>query len=100
MHYDHAGAREWAAGLSRTAYRDDAIIVAGDVGDTYAAVRYCLKALRACFRRVFFTPGNHDLWIRPRGQHSDEPAMFADSAAELSSSRAWNVRLICMCLSV
>ena len=32
VHYDHPGAKEWAASLSRTAYKDDAIIVAGDVG--------------------------------------------------------------------
>ena len=83
VHYDHAGAKEWAAALSRTAYRDDALIVAGDVGDTFNAVKYCLRAFRAVFRRVFYVPGNHDMWIRPRGAHSDEPAMFADSVAKL-----------------
>ena len=47
------------------------------------AVRYCLKAFRAVFRRVFFVPGNHDLWIRPKGVHSDEPSQFADSVHKL-----------------
>ena len=65
--------------LAQTAYKNDAIIVAGDVGDTFVAVKYCLKAFRAAFRRVFYVPGNHDMWIRPKGQHSDEPSMFADS---------------------
>ena len=51
VHYDHAGAKEWAARLSTTEYRNDALIVAGDVGDTFVAVRYCLKAFRAVFRR-------------------------------------------------
>ena len=83
VHYDHAGAKEWAARLSTTEYRNDAIIVAGDVGDTFVAVRYCLKAFRAVFRRVFFVPGNHDLWIRPKGVHSDEPSQFADSVHKL-----------------
>ena len=32
-------AKEWAARLSTTEYRNDAIIVAGDVGDTFVAVR-------------------------------------------------------------
>ena len=83
VHYDHPGAREWASALSRSAYQDDVLIVAGDVGDTYQAVRLCLRAFRAVFRRVFYVPGNHDLWIRPKGMHSDEPRMFADSIAKL-----------------
>jgi tetratricopeptide (TPR) repeat protein len=53
VHYDHPGAKEWAANLSKSAYKDDAIIVAGDVGDTYTAVKYCLRAFKAVFRRVF-----------------------------------------------
>ena len=85
VHYDHAGAKEWASGLSTTAYKDDAIILAGDCGDTFTAVKYCLRAFKACFRRVFYCPGNHDLWIRPKGAHSDEPAMFADSIQKLTS---------------
>jgi len=83
VHYDHPGAKEWATNLSKTAYKNDAIIVAGDVGDTFVAVKYCLKAFRAAFRRVFYVPGNHDMWIRPKGQHSDEPSMFADSVLKL-----------------
>ena len=83
VHYDHPGAREWVASLSLTAYRDDALVVAGDVGDTLAAVKYCLHALKAVFRRVIYVPGNHDLWIRPKGQHSDEPSQFVDSVAKL-----------------
>jgi len=85
VHYDHPGAKEWARNLSKTAYKDDAIIVAGDVGDTYLAVKLCLRAFKAVFRRVFYVPGNHDMWIRPPGQHSDEPSMFADSVQKLIS---------------
>jgi len=83
VHYDHPGAHEWGRSLSGELYRDDAIILAGDIGDTYDAVRLCLRQFRRCFRRVFYVPGNHDMWIRPKGQHSDEPARFADSVAKL-----------------
>ena len=83
VHYDHPGAREWAANLSTSAYQNDAIILAGDIGDTYHAVRLCLRAFKRVFRRVFYVPGNHDLWIRPKGQFSDEPSQFADSVAKL-----------------
>ena len=84
VHFDHPGAREWGQTLARSkAYHDDAIIVAGDVGDTYMAVKLALRAFKAAFHRVFYVPGNHDLWIRPAGQHSNEPAMFADSVQKL-----------------
>ena len=59
--------------------------LAGDIADTYVAVKYALKAFKNVFRRVFYVPGNHDMWIRPKGQHSDEPAMFADSVHKLIS---------------
>ena len=84
VHFDHPGAREWGQTLARSkAYQDDAIIVAGDVGDTYMAVKLALRAFKAAFHRVFYVPGNHDMWIRPAGQHSNEPAMFADSVQKL-----------------
>ena len=39
-------------GLKEVRYRkDEPIIHQGDVGDTFVAVRYCLKAFRAVFRR-------------------------------------------------
>ena len=85
VHYDHPGAKEWGQKLSKTAYQNDAIILAGDIGDTYTAVRLALRAFKAAFRRVFYVPGNHDMWIRPKGQHSDEPSMFADSVQKLLS---------------
>jgi hypothetical protein len=40
------------------------------------------RCLCACAADV---PGNHDMWIRPAGQHSNEPAMFADSVQKLIS---------------
>jgi hypothetical protein len=46
-------------------------------------VRLCLRQFKRCFRRVFYVPGNHDMWIRPKGAHSDEPSRFADSVAKL-----------------
>lgn len=46
-------------------------------------MRLCLRQFKRCFRRVFYVPGNHDMWIRPKGAHSDEPSRFADSVAKL-----------------
>ena len=58
-----------AASLSKTAYKDDAIILAGDVGDTFTAVKLCLRAFRAIFRRVFYVPGSRS----SREQHAQMP---------------------------
>ena len=49
----------------------------------FPQVRLCLRQFARCFRRVFYVPGNHDMWIRPKGAHSDEPSRFADSVAKL-----------------
>jgi len=65
LHVDTHGNLGWCERLSDTAFQGDVLVVAGDVGDTLNAVRRGLKALKGKFRRVFFTPGNHDLWVRP-----------------------------------
>ena len=58
VHYDHEGAVQWAAGLvSDAQYRNDVLIVAGDVADTLHAVRLCLSAFKKAFNRVFYIPG-------------------------------------------
>jgi 3',5'-cyclic AMP phosphodiesterase CpdA len=51
----------------------DWIIVAGDVGEKPAHLELALQILTARFARVFWVPGNHDLWCpadadRTRGQ--------------------------------
>ena len=44
------------------AHPDDWLIVAGDTGDTLAQLELVLDVVTARFARVFWTPGNHDLW--------------------------------------
>ena len=50
--------------LSEAAYREDALIVAGDIGDKIETIRDTLSLLRSKFRQVFYVPGNHELWVR------------------------------------
>ncbi|CAG9461398.1 unnamed protein product [Pedinophyceae sp. YPF-701] len=59
------GHMRWVDTLSDTAYRGDCLIVAGDVADSMGYLRAALTKLKKKFRRVVFTPGNHDLWLRP-----------------------------------
>lgn len=53
-------------------YPDDWLIVAGDVGETEAQLRFALETLTKRFARLLWVPGNHDLWTLPgetwRGQ--------------------------------
>jgi 3',5'-cyclic AMP phosphodiesterase CpdA len=44
---------------------EDWLIVAGDVAETVADIRWALETLAARFRRVIWTPGNHELWTHP-----------------------------------
>ncbi|MFI5916049.1 metallophosphoesterase family protein [Dactylosporangium sp. NPDC051541] len=53
---------------------DDWLIVAGDVGETFADIESTLRRLRARFATVIWAPGNHELWtprddpVRLRGE--------------------------------
>lgn len=50
---------------------EDWLIVAGDVGETEQHLRFALSVLRRRFARLFWVPGNHDLWTAP--PHPGEP---------------------------
>jgi 3',5'-cyclic AMP phosphodiesterase CpdA len=50
---------------------EDWLIVAGDVGETEQHLRFALAVLKRRFARVFWVPGNHDLWTAP--PHPTEP---------------------------
>ncbi len=63
LHVDYPCNLAWVKNLSATDYRDDIIIVAGDVTHKMSLLEETLVALKAKFRDVFFTPGNHDLWV-------------------------------------
>ena len=64
LHADYRENFSWLKELSGTAYRDDALIVAGDISNRLEVVRETLLLLRAKFRHLLFTPGNHELWVR------------------------------------
>jgi len=64
LHTDFRENRELVEGLSRRDHRGDALIVAGDVADAMETIESTLGTLRERFARVFYVPGNHDLWVR------------------------------------
>lgn len=64
LHTDYKENFRWLQELSDTEYRDDVLIVAGDVSDRLEIIRDTLVLLRSKFRQLLFTPGNHELWVR------------------------------------
>ena len=49
----------------RPASDEDWLLVAGDVSETVSDIRWALKTLASRFRKVIWTPGNHELWTHP-----------------------------------
>jgi predicted phosphodiesterase len=63
IHIDYDVNAKWISDLSALDYRDDVLILAGDVTDSLKLLEWCLSTLVARFRRVAFVPGNHELWV-------------------------------------
>ncbi|CAE7439971.1 Pacrg [Symbiodinium microadriaticum] len=64
IHTDKAENMKWIEGLSPAEFRNDVLILAGDVANTFEALKHSVLLLRERFGRVFFCPGNHDLWMQ------------------------------------
>jgi len=66
LHVDYPANLSDIRGLSDTTYRDDVLLLAGDVTDDLMLLQETLVTLRNKFARVFYVPGNHELWDRRR----------------------------------
>jgi Icc-related predicted phosphoesterase len=51
-------------GLSDVDYRQDTLIVAGDIAAQLQVIKDTLALLKTKFQNVCYTPGNHELWVR------------------------------------
>ncbi len=63
LHLNHA--TNWEALLHLPAHPHDWLIVAGDVCENERRFQLAMALLAGRFARVFWTPGNHDLWTLP-----------------------------------
>ncbi|ERN10220.1 uncharacterized protein LOC18438392 [Amborella trichopoda] len=79
LHTDYSENMVWIKGLSVMNYKNDVLLVAGDVAETYEMFVYTMSLLKDRFHGVFFVPGNHDLWCRRKGEK------YHDSLAKLSA---------------
>ncbi len=64
LHTDFPKHRNVLEQLSETRYRDDALLVAGDIGSRLELIHATLSLLQTKFRAVCYVPGNHELWVR------------------------------------
>jgi hypothetical protein len=53
-------------------YKESVLIVAGDIADTFESIGNTLRLLRSKFLRIFYVPGNHELWVRQEASDSVE----------------------------
>ncbi len=67
IHIDYAENRTWLTDLSSVDYRDDILILAGDIADIPALIADAFRELTRKFREVLFVPGNHDIWTYRNG---------------------------------
>lgn len=58
LHVDILENLEWVKSLSETTYKQDVIIVAGDVTDDMTLLKYTLQNLKEKFSDVCYVPGN------------------------------------------
>ena len=64
IHVDYPENHQWIMAISSEDYRNDVLLLAGDVSDNLDMLAEVLAHLVTCFAQVFFVPGNHDLWVR------------------------------------
>lgn len=70
LHVNHAA--NWSALSRMPAYPQDWLIVAGDVAEKIKDFRRAMDLLSHRFAKIFWTPGNHDLWTIPNDSESKQ----------------------------
>ena len=88
LHVEHKDNLRLVEGWSRTRYQNDILLLAGDVTDDMILLARVLRSVKSKFRKVFFVPGNHELWVREQDESTD------------SLSKFYNVLMLCDQLGV
>ncbi|WP_054739583.1 metallophosphoesterase family protein [Cellulosilyticum ruminicola] len=63
LHVEYKQNRNWVNNLSRIDYKQDTLIIAGDVAADLNLIEEVFKFLSGIFFKVVYVPGNHDLWV-------------------------------------
>ncbi|MCB0283252.1 MAG: metallophosphoesterase [Calditrichaeota bacterium] len=64
IHVDYKQNMDWVDSLSGLDFRNDTLVVAGDISNKPLLFSKALECLQKKFENVAFVPGNHDLWVR------------------------------------
>jgi len=62
VHCDFQMNSDWIRNLSVQDFRDDVLILAGDISDSMHVLARSLEEFIRRFHRVLFVPGNHEMW--------------------------------------
>jgi predicted phosphodiesterase len=81
VHIDFSENWQWVLDLSKDAYKDDTLIVAGDITHELALLESFFRELVSRFAYVSFVPGNHDLWIAKSDTAPTSVAKFEEILA-------------------
>ena len=63
VHVDYPENMRWVLNLSAEEYRNDILVLAGDVSHSIGLLRQVFESLQSKFLQVLFVPGNHELWL-------------------------------------
>jgi len=64
VHIDFEENRQWLYSLSQSRFKNDILVLAGDISDKISLLARAFELLKQCFSEVLYVPGNHDLWVR------------------------------------
>ena len=64
IHVDFEYNLRWVNSLSYSDFKNDILILGGDVTDDILLFQKVLEDLRKRFLHLLYIPGNHDLWVR------------------------------------
>jgi predicted phosphodiesterase len=88
VHLEYEVNARWIANISAADYRDDVLILAGDIAQTLLLLDWCLSTLARRFRKLLFVPGNHDLWVLRESPEKNSLQKLEEICAIVESSGA------------
>ena len=81
IHVDYLENMNWIKALSADRFSDDVLVLSGDVTHVMSRLEAALTILKQRFARLFYVPGNHELWVND-GAYGDSIQKF-DAILEL-----------------
>ncbi len=67
FHVDHKENLLWFEQLSKTDFKNDLLILVGDVANDIPLFTHVMSLLADRFFKVLYVPGNHDVWVKRSG---------------------------------